>query len=76
VREPPSLPVFGKLGVKPSVAVVAAPAASVGIVPRLRDGDFAGGIDAGVDRILRTIDGEPLPPPASPPGRCDPAMRS
>jgi len=37
------------------------------IVPRLRDGDFAGGIDAGVDRILRTIDGEPLPPPASPP---------
>jgi hypothetical protein len=37
VREPPSLPVFGKLGVKPSVAVVAAPAASAGIVPRLRE---------------------------------------
>ncbi|WP_246686837.1 hypothetical protein [Mesorhizobium sp. B2-4-19] len=37
MREPSSLPVFGKLGVKPSVAVVAAPAASVGIVPRLRE---------------------------------------
>ncbi|MBM4384312.1 MAG: YgcG family protein [Deltaproteobacteria bacterium] len=33
------------------------------IVPRLRAGDFAGGIDAGVDRMLAVIDGEPLPPP-------------
>ncbi len=34
------------------------------IVPRFRDGDFAGGIDAGTDAILRVIDGEPLPEPA------------
>jgi uncharacterized protein len=33
------------------------------IAPRFREGDFYGGITAGVDRILRTIDGEPLPPP-------------
>ncbi len=34
------------------------------IVPRFRNGDFAGGIDAGVDAMLRVIDGEPLPEPA------------
>ena len=34
------------------------------IVPRFRQGDFYGGITAGVDRILRVIDGEPLPKPA------------
>jgi len=33
------------------------------IVPRFRQGDFHGGIAAGVDRILRVIDGEPLPKP-------------
>jgi uncharacterized protein len=33
------------------------------IVPRFRQGDFHGGIAAGVDRILRVIDGEPLPAP-------------
>jgi uncharacterized protein len=33
------------------------------ITPRFRNGDFAGGISAGVDRIIRVIDGEPLPPP-------------
>jgi uncharacterized protein len=33
------------------------------IVPRFRGGDFAGGISAGVDRIIRVIDGEPLPAP-------------
>ena len=33
------------------------------IVPRFRAGDFAGGIDAGVDRMLSVIDGEELPPP-------------
>jgi uncharacterized protein len=41
------------------------------IVPRLAAGDFAGGIDAGVDRILRTVDGEPLPPPAAAPQTLD-----
>ncbi|HET7884643.1 MAG TPA: YgcG family protein [Bradyrhizobium sp.] len=34
------------------------------IVPHFRTGDFAGGISAGVDRIIRIIDGEPLPKPA------------
>lgn len=33
------------------------------IVPRFKQGDFAGGIAAGVDRIMKVIDGEPLPPP-------------
>jgi uncharacterized protein len=33
------------------------------IVPQFRTGDFAGGISAGVDRIIRIIDGEPLPKP-------------
>jgi len=34
------------------------------IVPHLKQGDFAAGIDAGVSRILRVAGGEPLPPPA------------
>jgi uncharacterized protein len=36
------------------------------IVPKFRTGDFAGGISAGVDRMLRVIDGEPLPAPKPP----------
>jgi uncharacterized protein len=34
------------------------------ITPRFRTGDFAGGISDGVDRMIRVIDGEPLPAPA------------
>jgi len=34
------------------------------ITPKFRSGDFAGGISEGVDRIIRVIDGEPLPAPA------------
>ena len=34
------------------------------ITPRFREGDFFGGISAGLDRMIRVIDGEPLPPPA------------
>ena len=34
------------------------------ITPKFRSGDFAGGISDGVNRILRVIDGEPLPAPA------------
>jgi uncharacterized protein len=34
------------------------------IVPRFREGDFFGGISAGVDRMIRVVDGEPLPAPA------------
>ena len=33
------------------------------ITPRFKQGDFYGGITAGVDRIIRVIDGEPLPEP-------------
>jgi uncharacterized protein len=33
------------------------------IVPRFRQGDFSGGVEAGVSRIMRLIEGEPLPPP-------------
>jgi uncharacterized protein len=36
------------------------------IVPRFRDGDFAGGVEAGVEQVLKVIDGEPLPPPPAP----------
>lgn len=38
------------------------------VVPRFRRGDFAGGIDAGVDSMIRVIEGEPLPAPRAPPG--------
>ena len=33
------------------------------ITPYFRQGNFYGGIDAGVDRMIRVIEGEPLPPP-------------
>ena len=33
------------------------------ITPHFKDGDFYAGISAGVDQLLRVIDGEPLPPP-------------
>lgn len=33
------------------------------ITPKFRNGDFAGGISDGADRILKVIDGEPLPAP-------------
>ena len=34
------------------------------IAPRFKTGDYAGGISAGVDRMIGVINGEPLPPPA------------
>ena len=33
------------------------------ITPRLQAGDFFGGVSAGVDQMVRVIDGEPLPEP-------------
>jgi len=33
------------------------------ITPKFRSGDFAGGISAGIDRMIRVVDGEPLPEP-------------
>ncbi len=35
------------------------------IAPRFRDGDYGGGLLAGLDAILKRLDGEALPPPAS-----------
>jgi uncharacterized protein len=35
------------------------------IVPKFRSGDFAGGISAGVDRIIAVAEGEKLPAPVS-----------
>jgi uncharacterized protein len=35
-----------------------------GSTPKFRNGDFAGGISAGLARIITVIDGEPLPRPA------------
>ncbi|MGY8633488.1 YgcG family protein [Bradyrhizobium sp. 14AA] len=34
------------------------------ITPKFRSGDFGGGITDGVDRMIRVIDGEPLPVPS------------
>ena len=31
------------------------------IVPLFKQGDFYGGINAGLDQMLRVVDGEPLP---------------
>ena len=42
------------------------------IAPRLKEGDYFGGVSAGVDQMIRVIDGEPLPttkPGAAGPGR-------
>ncbi|TYL96317.1 YgcG family protein [Bradyrhizobium rifense] len=34
------------------------------VTPKFRTGDFAGGISAGVERMMRVVDGEPLPVPS------------
>ncbi|MFP5409803.1 MAG: TPM domain-containing protein [Gammaproteobacteria bacterium] len=34
------------------------------IAPRFREGDYAGGLDAGVTQLMQLIEGEALPPPA------------
>jgi uncharacterized protein len=36
------------------------------ITPKFKAGDFAGGISAGINRIIKVIDGEKLPAPAPP----------
>jgi len=47
------------------------------IVPQFRRGDYYGGIATGVDRILRVIEGEPLPEPElSPPSSGVPGLFS
>ena len=36
------------------------------VVPRFRVGDFAGGVNAGIDAMIQVIRGEPLPEPEAP----------
>ena len=36
------------------------------IAPKFKQGDFYGGLDSGVDRLIGLIEGEPLPEPTSP----------
>lgn len=33
------------------------------MIPRFREGDVAGGLNAGVERLIGLVEGEPLPPP-------------
>jgi uncharacterized protein len=42
------------------------------ITPKFKQGDFVGGINAGVDRMISVIDGEPLPAPKPPQQRLSP----
>src|SRR3546814_17543287 len=37
------------------------------IVPRFKPGDYAGGLDAGVDQLFGVINGETIPLPPAPP---------
>ena len=37
------------------------------IAPRFKDGDFYGGINDGVEAMIKVVSGEPLPPPAARP---------
>lgn len=44
------------------------------ITPYFRQGDFYGGISAGIDRMIRVIDGEALPPPGDRPADAGTAL--
>lgn len=44
------------------------------IVPRFREGDFYGGVTAGIDQMIRVADGEALPPPQSRKGEGTPSV--
>ena len=39
------------------------------ILPRFKSQDFYGGITAGVEQVIRVVDGEPLPVPSARPGQ-------
>ena len=45
------------------------------IVPRFQQGDFYGGITAGIDQMIRVVDGEPLPQPKAEPTSGNPDLR-
>jgi uncharacterized protein len=49
--------------------VVAKRIVSDTIVPHFKQGDLSGGVDAGVDAIIKVVDGEPLPAPVASPSR-------
>jgi uncharacterized protein len=53
---------YGLEGVIPDA--VAKRVVSEIVVPYFKQGDFFGGVDAGVERLIRLIDGEPLPAPS------------
>jgi uncharacterized protein len=57
---------YGLEGVMPDV--VAKRIVEDYIVPRFKSGDYFGGIDAGVSKMISVVDGEPLPPPRAAPG--------
>jgi uncharacterized protein len=46
------------------------------IAPRLKDGDYYGGVSAGVDQMIRVVDGEPLPAPKAGSAGSDQALGS
>lgn len=52
---------YGLEGVLPDV--IAKRIVSDVITPHFRQGDYFGGLGAGIDRILRVVEGEPLPEP-------------
>lgn len=54
---------YGLEGVIPDV--IAKRIIEEDIVPSFKQGDFSGGVEAGVSRMMRLIEGEPLPPPRS-----------
>lgn len=51
----------GLEGVMPDV--IAGRIVSDTIAPLFKQGDFYGGINAGLDQMIKVVDGEPLPPP-------------
>ncbi|MGZ8233195.1 TPM domain-containing protein [Methylobacter tundripaludum] len=53
---------YGLEGVIPDA--VAKRVIAEAITPRFQQGDFAGGIDAGVTQLMKLIEGEPLPAPS------------
>jgi uncharacterized protein len=52
---------YGLEGVMPDV--IAKRIVSDTIAPLFKQGDFYGGINAGLDQMIKVVDGEPLPPP-------------
>jgi uncharacterized protein len=45
------------------------------ILPRFKQGDFYGGVQAGAAQIMQVVDGEPLPAPQSTPREGDQSLR-